>query len=214
MLQIDTRPHRVVVVESQALFAKAICHLLSTDDEIEILGDYRNISVAPLANLRPNLLLVDMEAHAYDLAESIARCRETLPQLRVCVLSSHLNAEAMQRCLNAGADGYLVTDISPSELRQAVKAVASGSSYVDPRIAGGVLRRRSAMNGRADINELSARETQIIRYIARGLSNKEISSELFLSERTVKNHISRIFSKLNVSARTQAAVYAIKSGLA
>jgi DNA-binding NarL/FixJ family response regulator len=85
---------------------------------------------------------------------------------------------------------------------------------VDPRIAGGVLRRRSAMNGRVDINELSARETQIIRYIARGLSNKEISSELYLSERTVKNHISRIFSKLNVSARTQAAVYAIKSGLA
>jgi len=214
MLQIETRPHRVAVIESQALFAKAICHLLSTDDEIEILGDYRNITLAPLANLRPNLLLVDMEAHAYDLAESIARCRETLPQLRVCVLSSHLNAEAMQRCLNAGADGYVVTDISPSELRQAVKAVASGSSYVDPRIAGGVLRRRSAMNGRADINELSARETQIIRYIARGLSNKEISSELFLSERTVKNHISRIFSKLNVSARTQAAVYAIKSGLA
>jgi len=130
------------------------------------------------------------------------------------VLSSHLNAEAMQRCLNAGADGYIVTDISPNELRQAVKAVASGSSYVDPRIAGGVLRRRSAMNGRVDINELSARETQIIRYIARGLSNKEISSELYLSERTVKNHISRIFSKLNVSARTQAAVYAIKSGLA
>src|SRR5579872_7172224 len=76
MLQIDTRPQRIVVIESQALFAKAICHLLSTDDEIEILGDYRNITLAPLTNLRPNLLLVDMEAHAYDLAESIARCRE------------------------------------------------------------------------------------------------------------------------------------------
>jgi two-component system response regulator DegU len=214
MLQIDTRRQRILIIEGQGLFAKALCHLLSGDQEIEVIGDYRNLTAAPLPSLRPNLILVDLEAHAYDLQESLARCREILPQVRICVLSSHLNAEVMQRCLNAGADGYLVTDISLNELMRAVKTIASGASYVDPRVAGGVLRRRSAMNGKADLNELSARETEIIRYIARGLSNKEISSELFLSERTVKNHISRIFSKLNVSARTQAAVYAIKSGLA
>src|SRR5579872_1616969 len=129
MLHIDARRQRVLIIEGQGLFAKALCHLLSTDPEIDVLGDYRNLTAAPLASLRPNLILVDLEAHTYDLNESLARCRELLPQVRICVLSPHLNAEVMQRCLNAGADGYLVTDISLTELMKAVKAIASGSSY-------------------------------------------------------------------------------------
>ncbi len=119
----------------------------------------------------------------------------------------------MQRCLSAGADGYVVKDILPVELIRAVKSVAAGHNYVDPRVAGGVLKRRSGGYGRGAQNELSVRETEIIRLIARGMSNKEISGKLHLSEKTVKNHISRIFAKLNISARTQAAVHAIKTGL-
>ena len=94
-----------------------------------------------------------------------------------------------------------------------MKLIAGGNNYVDPRVAGGWLRRRSHGNRRADLNELSTRETEVIRLIAEGLSNKEISARLGLSEKTIKNHISRIFSKLNIYARTQAAVHAIKLGL-
>jgi DNA-binding NarL/FixJ family response regulator len=91
--------------------------------------------------------------------------------------------------------------------------VADGETYVDPRVAGGLLRRRSLSNGRPDVDELSVRETEVIRLIAEGLSNKEISGRLSLSEKTVKNHISRIFSKLHIYTRAQAAVHAIRTGL-
>lgn len=119
----------------------------------------------------------------------------------------------MQRCLAAGAEGYIVKDVTPAELLRAVKMVAEGDTYVDPRVAGGLLRRRSISNGRPDLDELSVRETEVVRLIAEGLSNKEISARLGLSEKTVKNHISRIFSKLNICARAQAAVHAIRMGI-
>ena len=122
-------------------------------------------------------------------------------------------AELMQRCLAAGAEGYIVKDVTPAELLRAVKMVAEGDTYVDPRVAGGLLRRRSISNGRPDLDELSVRETEVVRLIAEGLSNKEISARLGLSEKTVKNHISRIFSKLNICARAQAAVHAIRMGI-
>jgi DNA-binding NarL/FixJ family response regulator len=119
----------------------------------------------------------------------------------------------MQRCLSNGAEAYIVKDISPPELLRAIKTVADGQSYVDPRVAGGLLRRRSLNAGKPDIMELSAREAEVLKLIAEGLANKQISARLHLSEKTVKNHVSRIFSKLNISARTQAAVHAIRAGI-
>lgn len=210
---VAAKPVRVMVVEAQALFGKALCQVLSADAMLDVVGDAENVMSAPLKNLRPDLIVLDLDGHGADIGEALRRCREILPNSRVCVLSTHVQPEVMQRCLTAGADGYIVKDITPQELIRAVKTVASGSSYVDPRIAGGVLRRRSMLNGRPDLNELSTREGEVIRLIAHGLSNKEISYQLKLSEKTVKNHISRIFSKLNICARTQAAVYAIRSGL-
>jgi DNA-binding NarL/FixJ family response regulator len=125
----------------------------------------------------------------------------------------HLSSEMMQRCLSNGAEAYIVKDISPPELLRAIKTVADGQSYVDPRVAGGLLRRRSLNAGKPDIMELSAREAEVLKLIAEGLANKQISARLHLSEKTVKNHVSRIFSKLNISARTQAAVHAIRAGI-
>ncbi|HEY4441661.1 MAG TPA: response regulator transcription factor [Candidatus Elarobacter sp.] len=207
------RTTRVLVIEGQALFGKALCQVLASDAEIEVVGDADSIASAPLRRLRPDLILLDLDGHHGEIVETMRSCREAAPQAKVCILSSHIQPEVMQRCLSAGAEGYIVKDILPVELIRAVKSVAAGHAYVDPRVAGGVLKRTS--NGfRANQNELSARETEIIRLIARGLSNKEISASLHLSEKTVKNHISRIFAKLNINARTQAAVHAIKTGLA
>jgi DNA-binding NarL/FixJ family response regulator len=118
----------------------------------------------------------------------------------------------MQRCLACGVDGYIVKDISPGELMRACKAVARGETYFDPRVAGGLLRRLQSERPAED--ELSLRESEIVRLIAAGLSNKEIGERLCLSEKTVKNHVSRIFSKLQITARTQAAIYAIRNGIA
>lgn len=205
------KPIRVLVIEGQALFGKALCQVLASDDAISVVGDAAALSELTLRRTRPDLIVLDLDGSPIDLAETMRGCRDVVPHAKVCVLSTHVQPEVMQRCLSAGADGYVVKDILPVELIRAVKTVASGQAYVDPRVAGGVLKRRSTF-GRAQ-NELSVRETEIIRLIARGLSNKEISGKLHLSEKTVKNHISRIFAKLGFTARTQAAVHAIKTGL-
>ena len=205
---------RLFVVEGQALFGKALCQVLASDAEIEVVGDTDAVTNSSLRRLRPDLVVLDLDGQPIEVSEAIRCCREQAPQARICVLSTHVLPELMHRCLSAGADGYVLKDILPVELIRAVKTVAAGHAYVDPRVAGGILKRRSATFERAGQSELSVRETEIIRLIARGLSNKEISASLHLSEKTVKNHISRIFAKLNISARTQAAVHAIKTGLA
>jgi two-component system response regulator DegU len=214
MLNVGTKRIRVMIVEAQILLSKALCHLLSLENEIEVVGDAQTLEVATLQKYNPEIVILDLDGHGLDIDETISRLHEALAHAKICVLTAHARPEVMQRCLAAGVEGYIAKDTTPAELVRAIKAVASGSSYADPRIAGGLLRRRSTSNSRrADSHELSARESEIIRLIANGLSNKEISQRLSLSEKTVKNHISRIFSKLNISARTQAAVHAIRTGL-
>jgi DNA-binding NarL/FixJ family response regulator len=203
---------RVFVIESQRLFGKALCQVFALDGAVQIVGDSHAVDPQMLYRARPDLIILDLDG-SQDVTEGLAVCRDTVPQARVCVLSMRPQAELMQRCLAAGAEGYIVKDVTPAELLRAVKMVAEGDTYVDPRVAGGLLRRRSISNGRPDLDELSVRETEVVRLIAEGLSNKEISGRLGLSEKTVKNHISRIFSKLNICARAQAAVHAIRMGI-
>lgn len=210
---ITTDSVRIYVIEGQVLFGKALCQVFSMDPTLQIVGDSETVFGAALTKAKPDLILLDLDGSAVEIGEALGACREAAPQARICLLSMRPQAEMMQCCLAAGADGYIIKDVTPAELIRAVKMVAGGDTYVDPRVAGGLLRRRSLSNGRPDINELSVRETEVIRLIAEGLSNKEISSRLSLSEKTIKNHVSRIFSKLNIYARTQAAVHAIKMGL-
>jgi DNA-binding NarL/FixJ family response regulator len=204
---------RVAVIESQVLFAKALSGIFADDGAFVVVGDYRTPSEA-LRTTNPELIVLDLDGQGADVAQTIGTCTSASPGARVCVLSMHLSPEMMQRCLSHGAEAYIVKDVSPAELVRAVKTVAEGQSYVDPRVAGGLLRRRSLNGGKPDITELSAREGEVLKLIAEGLANKQISARLHLSEKTVKNHVSRIFSKLNITARTQAAVHAIRAGIA
>jgi two-component system NarL family response regulator len=204
---------RVAVIESQVLFAKALCGIFADDTEFKVVGDFRTPVLATLQQTAPDLIVLDLDGQPADIAQTLGVCKEAAPKARVCVLSMNLSPEIMQRCLSNGAEAYIVKDISPQELLRAVKTVSEGQSYVDPRVAGGLLRRRSMNGGKPDIMELSAREAEVLKLIAEGLANKQISARLHLSEKTVKNHVSRIFSKLNISARTQAAVHAIRAGI-
>jgi len=204
---------RIAIVESQVLFAKALCGIFSDDPEFKVVGDYRTSATANLQAVAPALVVLDLDGQPGDIAATLGAVKEAAPNARICVLSMNLSPEIMQRCLSNGAEAYIIKDISPAELIRAVKTVAEGQSYVDPRVAGGLLRRRSLNGGKPDIMELSARESEVLKLIAEGLANKQISARLHLSEKTVKNHVSRIFSKLNISARTQAAVHAIRAGI-
>lgn len=207
------RTIRVFVVQQQVLMAKALCGVLEQDTAIRIAGDACAVKAAQLSKARPDLILLESDTTFETLCNAIGACRSACPSVRIGVLSEHLSSEVMQRALSAGADGYILTDITPAELVAAVKAMASGSLYVDPRLVGLILRKHVGI-GHRDRNELSPRETDIVRLVACGLTNREISGRLGVSDKTVKNHISHIFAKLNVSTRTQVVIHAIRSGLA
>lgn len=204
------RPFRVYVIVPQVLLSKAICSIFSEDDDLDIVGDNPRFDGDAFVAADPDIALIDCDADLTCLPEMIEQCKTAVPNLRVCVLSTQLNAEVMLRAISAGADGYVVKDSTPSDLLASLKRVLVEGFYADPRLSRVLLRHRSAQ----DIVQLSARERDVTRLIAQGLSNKEISQRLYVSDKTVKNHISNIFSKLQVTARTQVAIYAIRNGIA
>jgi two-component system response regulator DevR len=205
-------PYRVAIVESQILFSKALASIFGADPDLAVVGEHRTAAKDALSADKPDLIVVDIDGQAEDLGRMLQTCTEVEGGPYLCVLSIRMTPELMQRCLAAGASAFIIKDVAPAEVIKALKGVAAGESYVDPRLAGGLLRKRRN-GGKADIMGLSQRETEVLQLIAEGLANKQIGVRLGLSEKTVKNHISRIFSKLDISARTQAAVHAIRVGI-
>jgi DNA-binding NarL/FixJ family response regulator len=201
---------KIIVVEVHPLVGGALCRLLAQDRELEVLLDARTVEERVFAARRPDLLIVDMDGLETQLEEMISLCRAVSPATRIIVLTSNPSEQSLQRCLACDVDGYLPKDISPSDLIEACKTVAAGATYFDPTVAGGLLRR---LNDSPEDGDLTLRETEILRLIGRGMSNREIGERLVISEKTVKNAVSRIFAKLGMTARTQAAVYALRNGI-
>lgn len=152
--------NRTLIVESQALFAKALAQMLAADPSIQVVGDADSITEAHVRATQPDLIIIDIDGGQFDLVEAVQTCRNISPKVRICALSSQLQVEVLQRCLNAGTDGYLVKDLTPNEFLRAVKSVAAGESYVDPRLAGQLLRRRSNQRF-PDPADLSMREIDV-----------------------------------------------------
>ena len=202
---------RVMIVAKQVIIGKALSQMLASDGELDVLTDLREVDEAVLATQRPDLLLVDLDTFD-EINDIVEISRRAAPHTKIAVLTSSAFQPTMQRCVACGVDGYILKDVLPAEFIRACKSLSNGETYFDPRLAGELLRRLRA--GVPSQDELSIREGEIIRLIAFGLSNKEIGSQLVLAEKTVKNHITRIFSKIQVTARTQAAIYAIRNGMA
>jgi DNA-binding NarL/FixJ family response regulator len=202
-------PLRVLIIEKQLLFAKAVAQVLSADPDVKVVGIAAGRDTASL-NKDIDVVIVDIDTEEID--DVVEHFKDRSPHTRICALSRHTQGELMQHCLSAGADAYIVKDSSLQELLSAIKTLGEGSSYVDPRVAASLLRRRAPSH--RPTSELSPREIEIIRLIAQGLSNRDIGKRLVLSEKTIKNHVSHIFAKIHCTARSQAAVHAIRIGLA
>jgi DNA-binding NarL/FixJ family response regulator len=214
MIATDFAPLKTIVIERQALIAKALRSLLRQNSALNVVADATSMTADDLKRHRPELIIFGCDNVTDEISALVALARSILPNVRFCVLSSHPNPELMTRCMNAGADGFLLKDMAPAELDIAVRIIARGSCYVDPQVAGRMMQRRHQTSSTsAMLTELTPRESQILRLIAGGLANKEIGAQIDLSEKTIKNYVSRMFVKLNVSARTQAAVFAIQSGM-
>jgi DNA-binding NarL/FixJ family response regulator len=208
---------RVVVVDDQLLLREAIATLLQIDPRIAIVGRGGNgqDAIDLATSLHPDVVLVDIRMPVLDGIQAIQEIKRRLPDIRVVILTSFVYDGYVVEGMMAGADGYLLKDASPAALISGVIAVANGEQVMEP----GVARQVAAMLGkqRADrsrqYNGLTPRELQMLAMIARGLVAKEIAYDLQISEKTVRNHVSKIYRKLGIFDRSQAVLYAIKKGL-
>ena len=210
-------PIRVLISDDHAIVREGLRSLLETEPGMELAGEAVDggEAVAKARALRPDVILLDLMMPRMDGIEAIGEIKREQPDARILVLTSFAEDEKVFAAIKAGALGYLLKDSSPQELLQSIREVARGESSLLPTIARKVLRELSRPRDLPPTPEpLTARELEVLGLVAQGLSNQEIAGRLVLSERTVRTHVSQILTKLQLANRTQAALYALREGLA
>jgi len=216
------RPVRVLVVDDQTLFREALATLLGVRDEVEVVGAVGDGAQAleAVALLRPDVVLMDLRMPVLDGVATTRRLAVEHPDVRVLVLTTFDGDDEVFPALRAGAVGYLLKDATASRLVEAVQAAARGESVLQPSVATKLIARVSQLpdapavpRPQPLVDPLTERELDVLRAVADGLSNREAAALLFLSEGTVKNHVTNVLAKLGVRDRTQAALRARALGL-
>lgn len=203
---------RILIVDDHSVVRQGLQMFLRLDPDLEVVGEAANGAEAlQLAHkLEPDVVLMDLLMPVMDGVTATAAIRRELPQIEVIALTSVLEDTSVFGAVRAGAIGYLLKDTEADELRRAIKAAAAGQVQLSPEAAMRLMREVRAPE---NPDELTERETEVLRLLATGLSNKEIARSLTIGEKTVKTHVSNILSKLNVPSRTQAALHAVRTGL-
>jgi two-component system NarL family response regulator len=218
--QIDNALIRVLIVDDHDLFRTGLASLLKSQRDIEVVGQASGgrMGVRLADELRPDVVLMDLRLPDIGGAEAILAIVEAHPCARVLALTAESEPTAVATAIRAGARGFLAKDTPVEEVVVAVRATARGAAWLSPcaaEVVLGQLHKSDSRAGaeRAAIDHLTPRERDVLRLIARGLDNVEIAGELGISPRTAKNHVSNILSKLGLSSRIQAAIYAVKEGI-
>lgn len=185
---------------------------LSTDNAFEVVGEAANgeEAIAQAEKLQPDVVLMDLLMPVMSGLVAIPIIRERFPDVEIIALTSVLDNGSVVRAVRAGAIGYLLKDTQSDELIRSIKAASEGQVQLSPQAAEMLVQEVRTPDSP---EKLSERETDVLRLIAEGKSNKEIAGELFLGEKTIKTHVSNILSKLGLNSRTQAALYAVRIGL-
>lgn len=211
---------KILLADDQSLFREGLHILLSTQPDIEVVGEAINGEEALqlAAKFRPHIVLMDMRMPVLDGVEATRRLREAQPDCRVIVLTTFDDDELVFEGLRAGAVGYLLKAVSSPRLLEAIRAVARGESILEPSITAKVVAEFARMANQSSrpqalVSPLSEREIEVLRLVATGATNRKIAATLFIAEGTVRNHLTTILGKLDVSDRTQAAVKAKELGL-
>lgn len=205
---------RLLIVDDHSIVRQGLRMFLSSDPEFEIVGEARDGAEAVnlATQLRPDVVVMDLLMPVMDGISATTAIRRELPDTEVLALTSVLEDITVVDAVRAGAIGYLLKDTESHELRRAIKAAAAGQVQLSPQVAARLLQ--DILPANHNRLTLTQRETDVLRLLAQGKSNKEISLALNIGEQTVKTHVSHVLSKLGVSSRTLAALYAIRLGLA
>jgi len=212
MDHMNSKPLRIMIVDDHEVVRMGLRALLEQHGAIEVVGEAATSAEAVMhaLALQPDIVLMDVRLPEESGIEACRQIRAIDPGIRVLMLTSYANDEAIFASIMAGASGYLLKRLKAGQLYKAVIAVGQGESLLDPSLSKAVLERVKELgDGRPDrgFDSLSEKEKDILKLISDGLTNKEIAAEVCLSEKTVRNYITSIFQKLDVAHRTQAAVY-------
>ena len=215
--QFINKKIRILVVEDQNVVREGIVAILSFQPDIEVVGEAQDgIQAVELAQkTRPDVILLDMVMPRQDGLTTIPQLRTVVPNARILVLTSFAESNRVYQAIKAGALGYMLKDTTRTQLLQSIRDVASGQASIHPSIAMKVIHEYDQSSEESYSTEtLTRRELEALRLIARGLSNQEIATMLVVNERTIAKYVSSILNKLHVANRTQAALYAVREGLA
>lgn len=207
----------VLLVDDHALVRQGVRAFLQTQDDINVVAEASNgdEAVREAAEHAPDVALMDLIMPGTDGVEATRRLKDRSPRTRVIVLTSYHDDEHIFPAIRAGALSYVLKEVGPEELAEAIRKAAAGEAVLHPRVASRVVRELHGAGSDTPnaYRELSGRELEVLRLIADGLANAEIAARLYVSEKTVKSHVGNILSKLHLADRTQAAVYAWRQGV-
>jgi NarL family two-component system response regulator LiaR len=209
---------RILICDDQTITSDGLELMLNLEQDMEVIGIAPNgaDAVEMATVLRPDIVLMDLKMPIMNGIEATRRIHQQFPNMPILVLTTYDDNEWVFDAIRAGAKGYLLKDTPRADLIKAVRGTAQGKSFVDPEVAGKLLNQvvgQTTMPDSVLTEKLSPREVEILGLIAQGATNQDIAAQLFLSEGTVRNYVSSIFSKLEVADRTQAAVIALRHGL-
>lgn len=207
---------RVMLADDHVLMREGIRQLLEFDGSIEVVAEANDGEecLEKLLEVKPQVLLLDINMTKMNGIEVLNEIKSKNIEVKVLILTVHDGVEYLMKAVDLGVDGYIMKDAESSELKKAINVILEGETYIQPKLVP-VLNNRLVTRDidKDKIDSLTSRELEVLIQVANGMYNKEIAASLNISERTVKNHLSNIFRKIDVYDRTQAAVFAIKNDL-
>jgi DNA-binding NarL/FixJ family response regulator len=212
---------RVLIADDHALFRRGLEMVLEKETDIEVVGEATDgiQAVEKAQELMPDVILMDVRMPRNTGIEATKQIKELLPYVQILVLTISDEEADLYESIKAGASGYLLKEISTEEVAEAIRSVHAGHSRISPAMASKLLTEFQAMTKRTEDRQqlppprLTERELEVLKLVARGLNNRDIAKELYISENTVKNHIRNILEKLQLHSRMEAVVYAVKENI-
>ena len=208
---------RILIADDHHVVRRGLVFFLKTQENIEIIGEAKNgkeaVEFADV--LLPDVVLMDLVMPVMDGIEATRKIKEKHPSMNIMILTSFSDQNHVIPAIEAGASGYQLKDIEPDELVKAIKQLMKGENQLHPKATTHLLTQFSSKNNeeKKPLEDLTRREMEVLKEIASGKSNKEIASSLYITEKTVKTHVSSILAKLELADRTQAALYAVRNGV-
>jgi two-component system, NarL family, response regulator LiaR len=210
------RPIRVLLVDDHGIVREGLRAYLELEPDIEVVGEARDgqEGVRRAQELQPDVVLMDLVMPNMDGVEATTRIKQQRPEIHIIILTSFLEDERVVPAIKAGATSYLLKDVAASDLVRAIRGARAGQAQLHPAVARRLMQQITTPRKPDAGAQLTEREREVLQLLAEGRSNKEIARSLVVSERTVKGHVSNILGKLGLQDRTQAALYAVRHGLA